>query len=160
MKAITIKQPWASMIVEGIKDVENRTWRTSFRGRVLIHAGAKEDIRWYDRTNELSASIVHNTIERIFSEKDYNETFGTIIGSVEIIDCVINYQSIWAEKTNSLSKSCYNELIHTPNKWIRDINENLVFKPDVVYNWVLANPVKFDKPIPAKGKLSFWEFDM
>ena len=39
MKAITIKQPWASLIVEGIKDIENRTWKTSFRGRVLIHAG-------------------------------------------------------------------------------------------------------------------------
>ena len=38
MKAITIKQPWASLIVAGIKDIENRTWKTSFRGRVLIHA--------------------------------------------------------------------------------------------------------------------------
>ena len=27
MKAITIKQPWASLIVHGIKDIENRTWR-------------------------------------------------------------------------------------------------------------------------------------
>lgn len=38
MKAITIKQPWASLIVHGIKDIENRTWLTHFRGRVLIHA--------------------------------------------------------------------------------------------------------------------------
>lgn len=43
MKAITIKQPWASLIVVGIKDVENRTWKTNFRGRVLIHASAKAD---------------------------------------------------------------------------------------------------------------------
>ena len=35
MKAITIKQPWASLIVHGIKDIENRTWRTNYRGRVL-----------------------------------------------------------------------------------------------------------------------------
>jgi hypothetical protein len=38
MKAITIKQPWAFLIVEGVKDIENRTWKTNFRGRVLIHA--------------------------------------------------------------------------------------------------------------------------
>lgn len=38
MKAITIKQPWASLIAAGLKDIENRTWKTNFRGRVLIHA--------------------------------------------------------------------------------------------------------------------------
>ena len=32
MKALTIKQPWASLIVHGIKDIENRTWRTDYRG--------------------------------------------------------------------------------------------------------------------------------
>lgn len=36
MKAITIRQPWASLIVHGIKDIENRSWQTNFRGRVLI----------------------------------------------------------------------------------------------------------------------------
>ena len=56
-----------------------------------------------------------------------NMPFGSIIGSVEIVDCVINYSSIWADKG--------------------------------VYNWVLANPVLFKKPIPAKGRLSFWEYD-
>ncbi|MBK5570115.1 ASCH domain-containing protein [Ensifer sp. SSB1] len=38
MKALSIRQPWAWLIVNGHKDIENRTWRTSFRGRVLIHA--------------------------------------------------------------------------------------------------------------------------
>ena len=45
MKVITVKQPHASLIIEGveadtiilIKDIENRTWKTNFRGRVLIH---------------------------------------------------------------------------------------------------------------------------
>ena len=41
MKTITIKQPWSSLVVEGIKDVENRTCKTNFRGRVLVHAAAK-----------------------------------------------------------------------------------------------------------------------
>jgi hypothetical protein len=35
MKIISIRQPWASLIVSGLKDVENRTWRTRYRGRVL-----------------------------------------------------------------------------------------------------------------------------
>ena len=38
MKAISIQQPWAWLIVNGYKDLENRTWATKHRGRVLIHA--------------------------------------------------------------------------------------------------------------------------
>jgi len=44
MKAITIKQPWASLIVHGIKDIENRTWpcpKKYLGQRVLIHASGK-----------------------------------------------------------------------------------------------------------------------
>ena len=36
VKVLTVKQPWASLIVHGIKDIENRSWKTNFRGRVLI----------------------------------------------------------------------------------------------------------------------------
>ncbi len=39
MKAITIKQPFASLIAEGLKTYEFRTWKTSYRGKILIHAG-------------------------------------------------------------------------------------------------------------------------
>lgn len=39
MKALTIQQPWAELIVSGQKIVENRTWQTPYRGRIAIHAG-------------------------------------------------------------------------------------------------------------------------
>lgn len=38
MKALSVRQPYAWLIVNGIKDIENRTWRTGYRGPVLIHA--------------------------------------------------------------------------------------------------------------------------
>jgi hypothetical protein len=38
MRALTIRQPWAWLIVHGHKDLENRTWCTSYRGPLLIHA--------------------------------------------------------------------------------------------------------------------------
>jgi len=41
MRAVTIRQPWAELIVRGEKDVENRSWRTRHRGPLLIHAGAQ-----------------------------------------------------------------------------------------------------------------------
>lgn len=42
LKAISIRQPWAWLIVNGYKDVENRIWFANLRGRVLIHAGASK----------------------------------------------------------------------------------------------------------------------
>jgi len=49
MKAITIQQPWAEMIARGLKRVENRTWRTSHRGPLAIHAG--KSMATLDREN-------------------------------------------------------------------------------------------------------------
>ncbi|MFO8231819.1 MAG: ASCH domain-containing protein, partial [Longimonas sp.] len=43
MKTLSIRQPWASMIVLGLKPVENRSWKSNFRGRIKIHAGKKFD---------------------------------------------------------------------------------------------------------------------
>lgn len=43
MKALSIRQPWAWLIVAGYKDIENRSWPTNFRGRVYIHASRKFD---------------------------------------------------------------------------------------------------------------------
>lgn len=94
MKAITIKQPWAYLICSGIKDIENRTWKTNHRGRVLIHAGSG---------NKFKAELTDDQMNAAFGScyqkaqiGGYN--FGAIIGSVEIVDCVQNHPSIWAEK--------------------------------------------------------------
>ena len=39
-RCLTVKNPWAFLIVHGIKDVENRNWKTNFRGNVFIHVSA------------------------------------------------------------------------------------------------------------------------
>lgn len=38
MKILFVRQPWASLLVSGLKDIENRTWAPNFKGRILIHA--------------------------------------------------------------------------------------------------------------------------
>jgi hypothetical protein len=43
MRAISIKQPWAYLIVTGIKDIENRTWTIRYRGPLVIHASKSID---------------------------------------------------------------------------------------------------------------------
>lgn len=139
MKAITIKQPWASLIVEGKKDIENRTWKTNFRGRVLIHAGVTIDNNAVDKISCFDGELARKVW---FDINDNKMPTGAIIGSVEIVDCVVNHPSKWAQH-----KAIVKRKINGKNK--------MVEVP--VYNWVLANPILFLEPIPAKGKLSFWD---
>lgn len=135
MKALSIKQPWASLIAHGIKDIENRTWKTNFRGKIFIHASAKSVGVPIELLNEDQI----RALQHGFCEFRYPKS--AIIGEVDIIDCIINHPSIWAEKTH------YNE------------DDFDVEDPKPIWNWVLANPVLYDKPIlNVKGKLSFWEF--
>ena len=54
MKVITIKQPFATLIAEGLKEYEFRTWKTKFRGDILIHAGKgvdKKALKRYEHLN-------------------------------------------------------------------------------------------------------------
>ena len=98
MKAISIKQPWASLIAHGIKDIENRTWRCpkKYLGqRVLIHVSSSKRIRTWtfaqDDVLRKNPSIHYDCVYGGFPK-------GAIIGSVVIADCVQNHPSVWAEK--------------------------------------------------------------
>lgn len=105
MKAISIRQPWAWLIVNGHKDIENRSWNTKYRGPVLIHASAAKpsmddysaviDILLKSRMyhidfptwNDFSAPgnwPGHKGIER-----------GGIVGVATITDCVPGSSSPW-----------------------------------------------------------------
>lgn len=80
MKIITLKQPWATLVAEGIKNYEFRSWKTKYRGDILIHAGLgvdKEAIALYENTNLvfpksriLAIVRVNNCIE---INKDFNK---------------------------------------------------------------------------------------
>lgn len=89
MKAITIKQPWASLIVYGIKDIENRTWpcpRKYIGQRVFIHAADSHGRMFsIDLTDaQMKAGFTTIAKETMFG----NISFDSIISSVEIADCI------------------------------------------------------------------------
>lgn len=48
MKALSIRQPWAWLIVHANKDIENRSWQTPYRGEFLIHAAKGMTLDEYD----------------------------------------------------------------------------------------------------------------
>lgn len=160
MKALSVKQPWSYLICSGIKPIENRTWKTNYRGRVLIHASGnsitfKQFCNYIENLDSENMELQKIVRENCF-RKSWLHTLETsaIICSVEIVDCVINHPSIWAEKTESIPTDVYDISNGLP-AYLGKYNNN------VVYNWVLANPILFDKPIlNVKGKLGFWDYDL
>jgi hypothetical protein len=88
MKALSIRQPWASMIVLGFKPVENRSWKSNFRGRMKIHAGKKFD-------HQGAAWIIEtfpDLQEQVLAAK---KLCGGIVGAVTMTDCVEHFDSPW-----------------------------------------------------------------
>lgn len=79
MRAITLWQPYATLLVAGIKIHETRSWSTNYRGELLIHA-AKRPIKWAELDIE-SLEKIHPRI------KDIEYPLGAIVGKVEIVDC-------------------------------------------------------------------------
>lgn len=88
MKALSIRQPWAWLIIHGGKDIENRTWPTRFRGRFLVHASRGMTRREYA---EVRAAL--NLHEQLPAFEDLER--GGIVGSVELLDCVTSSDSPW-----------------------------------------------------------------
>ena len=78
MKAITIHQPWAWAIAQGIKPVENRTWRTDYRGELAVHAGV----------SRISLRRGREVLEHlgILVPPDDALVFGAIVGLVDLVD--------------------------------------------------------------------------
>lgn len=89
MKALSIRQPWAWLIVNGYKDIENRDWWTGFRGPILIHAGKGmtrdeyEDCLFTAEANGVTLPAF-NELER-----------GGVVGQAIITNCLRESESPW-----------------------------------------------------------------
>ena len=90
MRVLSVRQPWASAIIYLGKDVENRSWPTSHRGLLAIHA-SKTMV-------EMSADLASYGVS--MPSRD-DMPFGAIIGTVEVVDCVpierLTSPSRWAD---------------------------------------------------------------
>jgi len=93
MKALSIKQPWAWLIVNGFKDIENRTWPTRNRGTVYIHASKTMDM--VDWMGIYRAMNNPDEYERLIREKELPGFHGGIVGKADIADCVDRSASPW-----------------------------------------------------------------
>ena len=97
MKAISIRQPWAWLILNADKDIENRDWSTKVRGRVLIHAAKSMTRGEYDDAIAAAAVIIRQRSEPPVAQLPFFEELqrGGIVGSVEIAGSVQDSASPW-----------------------------------------------------------------
>lgn len=92
MKALSIRQPWAWLILHAGKDIENRDWPTHFRGRFLIHAAKGMTRDEYENGRDTLLDIPGPDIELPRFE-DLRR--GGIVGYAELVDCVTASESQW-----------------------------------------------------------------
>ena len=131
MKALSIRQPWAWLIIrpdvvdpaerqkmalDGLfKDIENRTWSTNYRGRIAIHASKKPDP---------DIDLIRREFATIGIDIPHDLDYGQIVGTVVLVDCTENDGSEWAE-------------------------------PGMVH-WILQAPQPIE-PVAYKGRLGLWD---
>lgn len=131
MKALSIRQPWAWLIAHGIKTVENRSWKTAFRGRFFIHASEKFDMsakNYAEFKRELEKGAREDGIDITLPASPSDFETGGIIGAIDLVDCVTECEDE------------YDQAWHIPG--------NFAFLLDN------AEPLPFR---PMKGKLNFFE---
>lgn len=130
MKVISIIEPWASLIKEGIKEIETRSWKTNYRGKIYIHASLKKVSKKDERINNLVS---------LLEDKDFK--YGHIIAEAELVDCIYMDEQFLKEiKENNQEYICGEYSLGR-------------------YAWKLSNIKVLDKTIPAKGNLGIWNYN-
>lgn len=142
MLALTIRQPWAHAILHLGKDIENRNWKTKYRGPFLIHAGKMLDTSYYYHIGGLFPRDMD--VE--------NMEFGALLGVAHITDVVTDPYTdpnlpvhrppmhLGQELTGESGK------VYPRSKWFEG-----------KYGFMLSHVEKFDRPIRCKGKQGFFK---
>ena len=130
MKALTVRQPWASAIFDDNpawrKIVENRSKPTRYRGRLAIHARLT-----YTTPNEKPDPISRRI--RRQAMRDPSVPRGFVLGTVELVDCV--------DDAN-----------------LPETAQALAWAIEGQWHWIFANAQRFVEPIPATGQLGLWDW--
>ena len=140
MKALTLTQPWATLVAIGAKKIETRSWSTNYRGPLAIHAAkgfptwAKEEC-W----NVEFSQPLNNAGYKIF-DLDTGTTdlpIGALVATCNLVDVIHIVAGVE---------------IPLGGEWY--FGDYSIGR----YMWKLENVVRLIEPIPAKGSLGLWEW--
>jgi hypothetical protein len=162
VKALTLTQPWATLVAIGAKRIETRSWRTDYRGPLAIHAaagfGPRGGKRGYKRlcfTEPFLSvlSLARPNRSDVFYLVDYfmSLPMGAIVAVCELVGII---------KTQSF-EDCATQYYGYPERgWTLTDQERAFgdYSPGR-YAWLLSDVRALSESIPAKGALSLWEWD-
>lgn len=130
MKVLSLTEPYATLIKIGKKKIETRSWKTSYKGKLYIHASSTKIPKEYKNNTELMSLVNVN-----------NLNYGHIICSCDLVDC-IEMTDEFIEKVKKNSDE-YISGIYAKGR----------------YAWILENVEIIKKPIEVKGHLGIWNFE-
>ena len=128
IKVITLQEPWASLIGEGIKTIETRSWPCYQYGELYIHAG-KAKIPKADLDAMEAAKLLSGRLH-----------YGEILAKCHLSDCIL-IDEHYASTIKNTDPDCYRCGDFTSGR----------------YAWILTNIVPI-APIPTTGKLGIWYY--
>lgn len=177
MKAITIHQPWASLIAVGAKKIETRSWATNYRGPIAIHAGKGILMPGRKELPVIAEALFRELSPRMDDVRGDFESLpcGAVIAIADLVECWTidgyGHDLQWQPGVNdSASKFYYVYPVSIKEPKAENFSrikypETLFgyypdcgFKKEPRYAWELANIRPID-PIPARGRQRLWEWD-
>ena len=130
MKVLSLKEPYATLIKNNIKQVETRSWKTSYRGELYIHASL----------TKVKESTLNPELKKLLKDTPLN--YGKIICKCNLVDCI----RMSKEYVEDMQKNHYEEYLCGVYEEGR-------------YAWILDNITPLAKSIEAKGQLSIWNYN-
>lgn len=131
MKVLSLTEPCATLIKEKKKLVETRSWKTSYRGELYIHASSTAIPKDWKNDREFMALVNNIPLN-----------FGNIICKCNLVDCIY----MTKEYVENMKTNNHQEYICGKYEEGR-------------YAWILENIQVLDNPIKAKGHLSIWNYE-
>lgn len=147
IRAITIHQPWATLIAIGEKQYETRGWPTKYRGLLGIHAGKRID----------KDACEHESIKSVLAEHGYtvdNLPTGAVVAIAELTECWAVSRCLRGDVV--LEKDGGNTMREDP---IRKREEAFGWYDDGRFAWELTDIKQLPRPLLAKGQQGLWKWD-
>ncbi|MGF6354041.1 hypothetical protein ABIE27_001951 [Paenibacillus sp. 4624] len=151
MKAVTIIQPWATLVALGVKKLETRSWATKHRGDLAIHAGQKVD----------KEACLVSQIREALLKHGINDLRDLVTGAV-IAKSVLT--DVWSISRPFGDKQIVERLSIDSRRticWGGYMPDEYHFGDysDGRFAWQLDDVVQLQEPVPAKGQLSLWNWE-
>lgn len=168
MKALTIWQPWASLIARGVKQYETRSWPTKYRGPIAIHAAVKDPNKLPLQGKEALERAVREEIDAGRCPTWCFMPTGAVIATAELVNVwhIVYHPGPNVDKARhiDIGAESMTEDKHDPHfgDYFVPTDKEIILGDWTPgrYAWELANVKVLPEPIQVKGKQGLWNFEI